>query len=122
MNDEYALFRIVTDETNQPFGFAQIGNVHRSGCFGYAGICIEPSSRCRGLGAEAMAQIIKLALISLNLRKLMLEVRSDNTSALSLYSKLGFVAVGILREHYYDGIKWHNVVLMERQLDQDNIV
>ncbi len=120
MADEHGLFKIITDETNQPFGFAQIGNVHRRGCFGYAGICIEPKARGRGFGAEAIGQIINLALTSLNLRKLILEVRSDNSPALALYLKLGFVTVGTLREHYYDGKKCHDVVLMERQLSQDH--
>jgi RimJ/RimL family protein N-acetyltransferase len=118
MNDEHGLFKIIADETNQPFGFVQIGNVHRRGCFGYAGICLEPRARGRGFGTDVISQIMNLALTSLNLRKLILEVRSDNVPALALYLKLGFVTVGTLLEHYYDGKKWYDVVLMERHLSQ----
>jgi RimJ/RimL family protein N-acetyltransferase len=120
MADEHGLFKIITDETNQPFGFAQIGNVHRRGGIGYPGICIDPTTRGRGLGNSTLKLLVELATTSLHLRKLMSEVRADLQSALAMNLRQGFTIVGTLHNHYFDGQSGHDVVLMERQLSQDH--
>jgi len=121
LDDEHGLFKIVTDETNQPFGFAQIGNVHRRGGIGYPGICIDPATHGRGLGNATLKQLVVLAFDTLNLRKLLSEVRADLQSALAMNQRQGFTVVGTLHNHYFDGKTAHDVVLMERQLGQGNI-
>jgi RimJ/RimL family protein N-acetyltransferase len=118
MDDEHGLFKIITDETNQPYGFAQIGNVHRRGGIGFPGICIDPATHGRGLGNATLKQLVNLAFASLNLRKLMSEVRADLRSALAMNQRQGFTIVGTLHDHYFDGKTAHDVVLMERQLTQ----
>ncbi len=56
------------------------------------------------------------AAVHFNLHKLMLHVRADNLVALNLYASLGYRTVGHLRQHYYDGQTYHDVVFLEMLL------
>jgi RimJ/RimL family protein N-acetyltransferase len=106
-------FQIVADERGDAIGFVQIANVHRLDRIGEGGICLLPESRGRRLGRAAMLLLMQIAFGRLGLRKLLLNVRADNTSALALYGRLGFRTVGRLAEHYDDGQARHDVVLLE---------
>ncbi len=57
----------------------------------------------------------------MNLRKVELEVMSSNKRAVRLYKSLGFVEVGVRRQHYFDGTDWRDVLLMELLLEGSNI-
>ena len=74
-------------------------------------IVIKKSYRGNGLGKLLMEYLISFAR-SLKLLSLTLEVREDNYSAIALYTKLGFIKVG-LRKNYYDG---KNAILMNLPL------
>jgi [ribosomal protein S5]-alanine N-acetyltransferase len=62
----------------------------------------------KGIGYEACKLILLFAFNELEIRKVILAVYENNTSAIKLYEKLGFIKEGQLRKHimkdniYYD--------------------
>ncbi len=75
----------------------------------------------QGVGGKALELLIAHARAALGLRKLLVEVRTDNAIAVRLYSAAGFNRVGVLKNHYRDGEAHHDVLLMERLLEPRSI-
>ncbi|MDE0042156.1 MAG: WbqC family protein [Candidatus Poribacteria bacterium] len=107
-----ALWAIADKFTDECLGYVQLANFHRQGRFAWLGIALVPNSRGQGIGHDAIEALKQEATI-LGLRKLMLEVRADNSTAHRLYEKSGFSQVGRLMSHYYDGEKYHDSIIME---------
>lgn len=64
-----------------------------------ANVAVAPAFRGLGIGEELLRFIID-EMRTLGVRFITLEVRSQNTPAISLYEKLGFTAIGS-RKNYY---------------------
>lgn len=64
-------------------------------------VVTEPTARRKGYGLR-MTQELILRARAAQAARLMLEVRSKNTPAISLYRKLGFVQDGLRRAYYHD--------------------
>lgn len=81
------------------FGFAGFwiiaGEVH------VTNIAVRERHRRQGIGELLLISLINLAT-RLDARLITLEVRASNTAAQSLYSKYGFVKVGVRRGYYTD--------------------
>lgn len=73
------------------------------------GISIVKEYWGNGIGFKLLTELIKYAK-SIDLEMLELDVRSDNTSAIHLYKKLGFKEYGLYKDFmlidgkYYDGV------------------
>ena len=66
----------------------------------------------KGYAKEASEIIIDYCFRELRIRKITLGVVEDNSAALNLYRKLGFLIEGVYRNHgYYDG-KLCNIIRM----------
>ena len=74
-------------------------------------IGVNPEKRRSGI-ASAMIGIIEKNLKSQGVKKIFLEVASNNTPAQKLYENMGFKTVG-LRPKYYDGM---DAILMSKDL------
>ena len=66
-----------------------------------ASIAVREEYRRQGIGELLFISIIDLAT-ELDANIITLEVRASNTAALSLYSKYGFIQVGLRRGYYTD--------------------
>lgn len=110
-------FRIVQRSDGIPVGFVQISSIHRKNRHGWMGIAICSSERGKGFGRQAVTAVTKAASEELNLRKLLLEVRQDNATAIEMYKNLGWRNVGHLEKHYDDGSSFHDVLLFEKLLE-----
>jgi ribosomal-protein-alanine N-acetyltransferase len=64
-------------------------------------IAVREKHRRQGIGEALLIAIIELA-IELGAQLITLEVRASNTEAQKLYSKYGFVRVGLRRGYYTD--------------------
>ncbi len=87
-------------------GFTEIDLENKRAEFGR--FLIEPSSRGKGFGSEALFLSLRYAFSDLKLRRLYLEVYEWNASARSLYERFGFKFEGILRDHIYRDGHYHN--------------
>ena len=81
------------------------------------GICVLPQWQGKEIASDALTLLSAHARDVLGLRKLMLEVLSDNSRALEFYRKHGFREVGILRHHFPWAGDWLDVTMMERLMD-----
>lgn len=74
-------------------------------------IGVNPETRRQGI-ASAMIGIIEKNIKNQGVKKIFLEVASNNTAGLKLYENCGFKTVG-LRPKYYDGI---DAILMAKDI------
>jgi len=72
----------------------------------------EEQALSKGLGYEASKQAIDYAFNDLNLHRIYLTVLEENTRAIGLYEKLGFLVEGTLRQSIYKNKSYKNQILM----------
>ncbi len=72
-------------------------------------VAVAESSRGRGLGGKLLCCLLDQAWEQ-GVREVFLEVRASNEPALALYTKAGFVSVG-LRKNYYAGPAEDGIVM-----------
>ncbi len=78
-------------------------------------VAVHPDWRRRSIGRQLVETVLAEARAA-GVRRALLEVRSYNRPALSLYRRLGFRETGTRPGYYSDG---EDAVLMERNLDRD---
>jgi UDP-4-amino-4,6-dideoxy-N-acetyl-beta-L-altrosamine N-acetyltransferase len=107
--DEMLFIIAPTGNSNRPVGsagFTEIDLENKRAEFGR--FLIEPSSRGKGFGSEALFLSLLYAFLDLKLRRLYLEVYEWNAHARSLYERFGFKHEGTFREHIYRDGHYHN--------------
>ena len=111
-------FRVVSGRTGGFGGFVQLASIHHKGGFAWLGMAITPQERGAGLGSAALEELCTYARASMNLRKMLLEVLADNAPAIALYRSHRFREIGRMLDHYFDGQKYYDVILMEKALSE----
>ncbi|MCM1036933.1 MAG: GNAT family N-acetyltransferase [Bacteroides sp.] len=76
-------------------------------------IYIAPDERRRGLGAAALAEMIKYCRDRLDLHQVWAHVAVDNAASLALFRAVGFRPAGRLRSWLRRGGEWVDVVVMQ---------
>ncbi len=79
-------------------------------------ICVNPAYRRRGIATSLLHTMMQDA-ISAGAGWFSLEVRSQNASAIALYTALGFVRVGLRRRYYRNPCD--DAILMEKRIASD---
>lgn len=110
-------FRVIELNDSVTAGFVQLTDRHGLDRYAWLGIALHSRWHGAGWGRKAMMALAEEARSGLDLRKLMLQVRSDNTNARHLYRALGYREVGQLSRHYFDGSEFHDVTIMELMLE-----
>jgi len=77
-------------------------------------IAVVPRMRRKGVGTSLMREAMKALKDIYKVDEYYLEVRVSNTPAISLYEKLGFKKIRVLRGYYRDG---EDAYLMARPAD-----
>ena len=67
----------------------------------------------KGYGGEAMALRTRYAFRELNLHKLMSEAFVENEASKRAQQRAGYREVGIRRDHFFTGGRWHDIWLSE---------
>lgn len=78
------------------------------------GMMIHPAYWGQGIGSKLMETILDLADDWLNIKRLELEVNTDNPAAIGLYQKFGFKIEGTKRFHTYGDGRWADSHFMAR--------
>jgi RimJ/RimL family protein N-acetyltransferase len=116
-NDPSGVFFVVAErETDAGVGFAQLKAIDEVSRHAMLAIAIDEGARGRGHGKAAIEALSEYGRATFGLRKLVLEVLSDNAPALALYARTGFSRIGVLTEHYYYAGAFIDVVIMEKRL------
>jgi aminoglycoside 6'-N-acetyltransferase len=76
---------------------------------------VDPRLHNRGVGAEAVAQVVRLLIDERGHHRITIDPSVDNLAAIRCYEKVGFKRVGVTRESERDvgGGSWHDSLLME---------
>lgn len=96
------VFIIRERETNKPVGqtaLFRIDYISRSAIF-YLAI-LDKGCWSKGFGTEATQLMVDYAFETLNLNRIQLHVCAENTPAIKIYQKVGFVKEGVLRQAMY---------------------
>jgi len=70
-----------------------------------------------GIGEELLKYLINWSKASGIIRKINLKVRTDNTKAISLYKKFGFVEEGLIKRDFLINGKFYDSLLMGLLID-----
>ncbi len=81
---------------------------------GTASVMVHPGHWGKGIGTKLSRELLDLADNWLNLKRLEATVLDQNTSALSLCEKLGFVNEGARRCTLFGAGHWHGDIVMAR--------
>jgi len=76
-------------------------------------IYIAPGERRRGLGAAALAEMIKYCRATLDLHQVWAHVAVDNTASLALFRSAGFRPAGCLRSWLRRDGRWVDVAVLQ---------
>ena len=76
---------------------------------------LDPALHGRGVGAEAIRQVIAILFGERGHHRITIDPAIDNIAAIRCYEKVGFRRVGVTRasERDVDGRGWHDGVLMD---------
>ena len=85
---------VVRDEQGRVQGYAGLAAVDDLAEVQTIGV--RPDRQGRGLGRALLGDLITAA----GSRRILLDVRTDNEAALSLYSSVGFTRIGLRRRYY----------------------
>lgn len=90
---------IVEKDTDKSVGqtaFFRLDYVSRAAVF-YLAI-LDPACWSRGYGTEATQLMVDYAFATLNLNRIQLHVCAENTPAIRIYQRVGFIKEGVLRQ------------------------
>ncbi|MDH2445147.1 GNAT family protein [Amnibacterium sp. CER49] len=76
------------------------------------GITLVREARGRGIGTEAIRQVVEFGFVRRNLHRIHLQAIASNTGALRAYERAGFVVEGRQREHAWVRGAYEDIVLM----------
>jgi aminoglycoside 6'-N-acetyltransferase len=76
---------------------------------------LDPALHGRGIGAEAVRRVVRLLIDERGHHRITIDPATSNAAAIRAYEKVGFKAVGVMRQHERDvgGDGWHDSLLME---------
>jgi len=72
----------------------------------------DPDARGRGLGTEAVRQLLAVGFDDLDLHRIALHVLETNAPARGLYERTGFRTEGVLKEAAFIEGEWVNILVM----------
>jgi len=93
-------------ESPEPIGFVHFSALNaRVADWGFY---LAPDA-ARGSGGRLAVSALNYAFEHLNLHKVAGQALDYNERSIALHNKLGFKSEGILREHHFDGEKYHSL-------------
>jgi len=78
-------------------------------------IFVDPAVHGRGIGTEAVRQVVRLLIHERGHHRVTIDPAADNAAAIRAYEKAGFRPVGIMRlaERDWTGDGWHDSLMMD---------
>jgi RimJ/RimL family protein N-acetyltransferase len=105
-------FALAVDADGSLAGYVAVFGFKPPSRTGELAVMIGPEHQGQGLGSLAMMELCNVAFARLDLHKVEVHVFSFNSRAIRLYSSLGFVEEGRLRERVFQGGRRYDEVVM----------
>ncbi|ADI84692.2 GNAT family N-acetyltransferase [Geobacter sulfurreducens] len=114
LQDASDIMLMILTKEQEPIGTMALYNIDPINLKAEYGRALIASSAYRGKGyaKEALDLLLQYAFGALKLNRVQLEVFNDNSAAIKLYERCGFVKEGVQREAFYDGFKYRDVLMM----------
>lgn len=105
-------FAVCMNETSELIGYVFLYDVDLISrhCF-WGGLIGASENRGRGLGREAVSLILQYAFNNLNMHKVYAHVKADHP-ALKTWCSIGAVIEGTMKDHFWHGTHYHDVLLL----------
>lgn len=108
-----SVFGIETTDSHKLIGITVLKDINLINRSAETAIYIgDPESRGKGLSTEAIHLTMCFAFKQLGLNRLWLRVRSDNTTAIKLYHRVGFTQEGTLRQCIFKNGRYYDVFVL----------
>lgn len=99
---------LIFEQSGIPMGFVNFNATSFSGVAEW-GFYMSPIAE-KGMGKRMGLEALKYGFNDRGLRKICGQALSFNKGSISFHKKLGFTEEGCLREQYYDGTNYHNII------------
>ena len=104
---------MIENEGGETVGIVDVVNFDPGNRRAEVGIIILDAFRRQGYGSCTLQRIAEYALKVLHLHQLFAFVDSRNEESLKLFQKSGYQASAHIRDWLYDGIDYHDAVMMQ---------
>jgi len=105
-------FLIIENQTQKKAGRIYITHIDYRHQKGEYGVVLHPEFRGKHFGYESSVLILNYVFNNLPINKIYLEVFKENTKALNLYQKIGFVEEGLFKEEFFKNGTFKDVIRM----------
>ncbi len=105
-----AVETLLAEVSGMPVGVVTLKGIDRAQRRAEIALFIDPERQGEGLGRAVLEAAVELAFQEFRLRKLHLHVRADNSAALALYRRAGFVEEGRFADDWIHGGIAHDVL------------
>jgi diamine N-acetyltransferase len=105
--------RFIVQWETTPIGIADVVNFEPQHLRAEIGIVIQTKYRDHGFARQALQQLISYAKNVVHLHQLYAMIAVDNSRSLSLFSSLGFISGGTLKDWLFDGSHYHDTIMMQ---------
>lgn len=99
---------LIFEAYSEPLGFVNIHQITQGGIADW-GFYTSPNAP-KGTGSKLGDQALKYAFNTLELHKLCGQALGFNKASRKFHKRLGFKEEGTLKQHYFDGQKYHDVI------------
>jgi len=103
---------IEENKTKKFVGYLSVKNINYINAAADFGIILAKESRGKGYAKEAMRLFFNYLYQEIHLRKLTLYVLEENTPAINIYKKVGFIREGLLKDHVWQDGQYKNLMVM----------
>jgi diamine N-acetyltransferase len=113
-NDGKRIF-MIDNMNNKPIGIITVTNIkweYRNCEIGV--VIFDKSERNKGVGKDAVNTALNFIFNEMNMHLVYVNVIEENEVALRLFKSLGFEEEGVLRDRYFKGGKYRNVVVISK--------
>jgi RimJ/RimL family protein N-acetyltransferase len=107
---------ILSSDGREQLGLVQLDRIDWISHAAWLGIWLTPGARGRGTGKLAVNWILNYGRTVLNLRQIRLLVRADNSRAVEIYRRAGFVDEGKMIDYEFRDGEYQNVYLLRKTL------
>ncbi|MEG3081826.1 UDP-4-amino-4,6-dideoxy-N-acetyl-beta-L-altrosamine N-acetyltransferase [Halomonas sp. 5021] len=107
--DDQNRYQMIFEQQDQPTGFVNFNIVDPQGKRANWGFYLSPEASA-GSGRLLGITALNYAFEHLYLHKVCGEALAYNMPSIRFHERLGFTREAILREHHFDGIKYHDVI------------